>query len=80
MIQLDQLEELNKLISEVAAIYSKRVREITLETLTWDQNQLQELQQIRKQLNLLFQIRDNCVKVLEDLELLQSYSSVSNLN
>jgi hypothetical protein len=80
MIQSDQFEELNKLISEVAEIYSKRVREISLETLIWDQNQLQELRQIRKQLNLLFQIRDNCVKVLEDLEILKSYSSASHLN
>lgn len=80
MIQSDQLEELNKLISEVAEIFSKRVREISLETLIWDQNQLQELRQIRKQLNLLFQIRDNCVKVLEDLETLKSYSSISYLN
>jgi hypothetical protein len=74
-----QLEELNKLISEFSEIYSTRVREIALETLIWNPEQLKELQHIRKQLRLLFKIRDNCVQVLEDLELLRSYSSVSYL-
>jgi hypothetical protein len=75
-----QLEELNILISELAEIYSKRVREIALETLIWDPNQLKELIHIRKQLNLLFKIRDNCLQVLEDLELLKTYSEVSYLD
>jgi hypothetical protein len=80
MIQSAQLEELNKLISEVAAIYSKRVREIALETLIWEPNQLEEIRHIRKQLILLFQIRDNCIKVLEDLELLKTYFFELSLN
>jgi hypothetical protein len=75
MIQLDQLEELNKTISEIASVYSTRVREIASGTLIFDTNELHELRQIRKQLNLLFQIRDNCRQVLEDLELLRDYST-----
>ncbi|RHZ80449.1 hypothetical protein Glove_136g98 [Diversispora epigaea] len=70
-------EELNKLISELAEVYSSKVREIVQKTSSFNTSQLKELQYIRKQLNLLFQIRDNCLKVLEDLELLNLYSSLS---
>lgn len=73
MIQLE-LEELNKLISEFSAVYSQRTRQIADSVLIFDTNELRELRHIRKQLNLLFEIRDNCVKVLEDLELLKSLS------
>ncbi|RHZ46540.1 hypothetical protein Glove_615g46 [Diversispora epigaea] len=73
-----QSEELNKLISELAEVYSSKVREIVQETSSFNTSQLKELQYIRKQLNLLFQIRNTCLKVLEDLELLDLYSSLSH--
>jgi hypothetical protein len=72
-----QVEELNKIISEVSEIYNQKVRLIVKQTENTENppvfsiENLQELRQIRKQLNLLFQIRDNCYKVLEDLELLK---------
>jgi len=69
-----QSEELNKLVSELAEKYSIRVKEISLGTSSFSPDELKELQHIRKQLNLLFYIRDNCLKVLEDLKLLESYS------
>jgi hypothetical protein len=76
---MNQVEELNQVISEISEIYSKRVRKIAAGTLIFDSNELKELRHVRKQLNLLFEIRDNCLKVLEDLELLKSYSSKSYL-
>ena len=72
-----QSEELNILVSELAEKYSIRVKEISLRTSSFSSDELKELQHIRKQLNLLFYIRDNCLKVLEDLKLLESYSLLS---
>jgi hypothetical protein len=69
-----QLEELNQVISEISEIYSKRVKEIVAGTLAFNSNELKELKHIRKQLNLLFEIRDNYSKVLEDLELFKFHT------
>ncbi|CAG8773347.1 8661_t:CDS:2, partial [Dentiscutata erythropus] len=76
MISSVQIEELNKAIEEVAALYSQKIREIVdripaSEDPYWRLSDLQELTKIKNQLNLLFKIRDNCVQVLEDLELLK---------
>jgi regulator of sigma D len=76
MISSAQIEELNKVITEVAALYQQKVRYIVNQTSedqdpVWKLEDLEELRKIREQLNLLFQIRDNCVKVIQDLEKLK---------
>ena len=76
MISSTQIEELNQVIIEVAALYRQKVQNIVNQTCededpVWKLEDLEELRKIRKQLNLLFQIRDNCVKVIQDLEQLR---------
>jgi len=80
-----QIDELNKLIKEIAEIYSQKVKLIveqannntsdteidTTQPPSFSVEDLQELRKIRQQLNLLFQIRDNCYKILDDLALLK---------
>jgi regulator of sigma D len=77
MISSTQIEELNKIITEVAALYQQKVHYIVNQTLededpVWKLEDLEELRKIREQLKLLFQIRDNCIKVIQDLEQLQN--------
>lgn len=69
-----QIEELNKVIEEIAAIYHQKVQNIVDQTPetedpVWKLSDLEELRKIRYQLNLLFQIRDNIYKIVEDLAL-----------
>jgi len=76
MISSEQLEELNKVIIEIAALYRQKVQYIVDQTPesedpVWKLKDLEELRKIREQLNLLFQIRDNCVKIIQDLEKLK---------
>jgi regulator of sigma D len=76
MISSAQIEELNTIITEVAALYQQKVHNIVDQTLEdqdpiWKLKDLEELRKIREQLNLLFQIRDNCVKIIQDLEQLR---------
>ena len=71
-----QIEELNKVIKEIAELYSQKVKYIIDQTPesedpVWKLSDLEELRKIKEQLNLLFQIRDNCYKILEDLAKLQ---------
>ena len=71
-----QIEELNKVILEIATLYRQKVKYIIDQTPEgedpyWKLSDLEELRKIREQLNLLFKIRDNCVQVLEDLARLQ---------
>jgi hypothetical protein len=77
MISQEQIAELNKLISEIAAIYSEKVKSIVeqsenRENPVFNLDDLFELKKIRRQLHLLFKIRDNCQQVLYDLELLRN--------
>ena len=76
MISAAQITELNKVIEEIASLYRQKVKYIVDQTPesedpVWKLNDLEELCKIRNQLNLLFQICDNCLKVLKDLELLK---------
>ena len=80
-----QIDELNKLIKEIAEIYSQKVKLIVeqadnntsdteidiTQPPSFNVEDLQELRKIRQQLNLLFQIRDNYYKILDDLALLK---------
>jgi hypothetical protein len=76
MISAAQITELNKVIEEITGLYRQKVKFIIDQTSesedpVWKLEDLEELRKIRSQLNLLFQIRDNCLKVLNDLELLK---------
>jgi regulator of sigma D len=71
-----QIDELNKIIKEIAELYTQKVKYIVDQTPetehpVWKLSDLEELRKIREQLNLLFRIRDNCYKILEDLTLLK---------
>jgi len=75
-----QIVDLNIIISEISLVYSSKVKEIVKQTensdnTSFNRQQLKELEHLKKQLNLLFSIRDNCYQVFKDLELLRdSYS------
>ena len=76
MISLTQIEKLNKTITEIAAVYQQKVKNIIDQTPenqdpVWKLKDLEELRKIHEQLKLLFQIRDNCVKIIRDLEQLR---------
>jgi len=76
MISLTQIEELNKTITEIAALYQQKVKNIVDQTPenqdpVWKLEDLEELRKIHEQLKLLFQIRDNCIKIIRDLEQLR---------
>ena len=79
MISQVHLEQLNLVIKEIAELYSEKVKFITSqysedEDPVWKQTDIEELTKIKERLNLLFKIRDSCLKVLEDLETLKSLS------
>ena len=83
MINQEQIAELNKLISEIAAIYREKVKAIVeqsenTENPIFSLDDLFELKKIKSQLHLLFKIRDNCQQVLYDLELLKDSFSLLN--
>jgi hypothetical protein len=83
MISLSQIEELNRTITEIAALYQQKIKDIVDQTPddqdpVWKLSDLEELRRIHEQLKLLFQIRDNCVKIIQDLEQLQN--SFNTLN
>ncbi|RHZ77263.1 hypothetical protein Glove_183g22 [Diversispora epigaea] len=74
MISSEQIAELNRIIIEIAALYRQKIQYIVDQTPEnqdplWKLSNLEELRKIREQLKLLFQIRDNCQQVLNDLEL-----------
>ncbi|RHZ73576.1 hypothetical protein Glove_230g136 [Diversispora epigaea] len=46
----------------------------------WKLSDLEELRRIHEQLKLLFQIRDNCVKIIQDLEQLQNMDQRNRIN
>lgn len=76
MISYQQLSELNRVISEISTLYTQKVNSIVYQTPdneepVWKSSDLKELRKIHEQLKLLNRIRDNCIKVLEDLELLK---------
>ena len=76
MVSRVQIEELNQVIKEVAELYCQKVKYIVDQTPedqdpVWKLVDLEQLRKIREQLNLLFRIRDNCYKVIEDLETLK---------
>jgi len=71
-----QIVDLNIIISEISLVYSSKVKEIVKQTensdnTSFNRQQLKELEHLKKQLNLLFSIRDNCYQVFKDLELLR---------
>ena len=75
MINADQIKELNKVIEEIFELYRQKVKYIVDQTPetedpVWKLDDLEELRKIKEQLNLLFRIRDNCYKILDDLSLL----------
>jgi hypothetical protein len=73
MISSVQIEELNKAIREIATLYSQRVEELVNKNLEFEESyyslsNLEELTKIKKQLDLLVKIRNNCIQILGDLE------------
>ncbi|RHZ80032.1 hypothetical protein Glove_139g65 [Diversispora epigaea] len=85
MTSLSQIEELNRTITEVAALYQQKIRDIVNQTPdnqdpVWKLSDLEELRRIHEQLKLLFQIRDNCVKIIQDLEQLQNMDQRNRIN
>ncbi|RHZ54936.1 hypothetical protein Glove_421g160 [Diversispora epigaea] len=64
---MNSIESLHNLTSKFALEYSNRVREIVQQTEinsyppTFNSQQLEELKQIRAQLHILFNTRDNCL-------------------
>jgi len=73
------LDELNKAISEIANLYTLKLKYIADKTPVdqdpyWSLEDLEELRKIKEQLNLLFKIRDNCQEIIKDLETLKSYT------
>jgi hypothetical protein len=76
MINYESILELNKLINEIASLYSEKVKTIIessedQENPNFTLDDLFELRKIRAQLDILFRIRDNCQQILNDLQLLQ---------
>jgi mRNA-degrading endonuclease RelE of RelBE toxin-antitoxin system len=68
-----QIAELNQVVEEVAKLYSQKVKYIVDQTPedqdpVWKLDDLEELRKIREQLKLLFRIRDNCYRIIEDIE------------
>ena len=68
-----QIEELNRTIREIATLYNQKVEELVNKNLEFEESyyslsNLEELTKIRKQLDLLIKIRDNCIQILGDLE------------
>jgi regulator of sigma D len=83
MISLTQIEELNQIITEIAALYQQKIKDIIDQTPedqdpVWKLEDLEALRKIHEQLKLLFQIRDNCVKVIRDLEQLRNNNCLLN--
>jgi len=76
MINAEQIKELNQTIEEITGLYRQKVKYIVDQTPAsedpvWKSEDLEELRKIKEQLNLLFRIRDNCYKILDDLNLLK---------
>jgi hypothetical protein len=83
MIDQESLTELNKVIREIASLYSNKVKLLVeqrenSENSTFSLDDLFELKKVRSQLHLLFQIRDNCQQILYDLEKLRDSSHLLN--
>jgi hypothetical protein len=85
MIRREQIEELNKSISEIASLYTQKVKVIIAQAensgnspAVLEPRDLQELRNIRQQLNCLFEIRDNCLQIIYKLEWLQDSFSLLN--
>jgi hypothetical protein len=75
-----ELEELNNIILELTEVYNQKIQYIVNQTPIdqdpdWKLVDLEELRKIGEQLKLVSKIRDNCIQVFKDLELLKSYSS-----
>jgi len=73
MISPVQIEELNRTIREIATLYNQKVEELVNKNLEFEESyyslsNLEELTKIKKQLDLLIKIRDNCIQILGDLE------------
>jgi mRNA-degrading endonuclease RelE of RelBE toxin-antitoxin system len=73
VISRAQIAELNQVVEEVAKLYSQKVKYIVDQTPedqdpVWKLDDLEELRKIREQLKLLFRIRDNCYRIIEDIE------------
>jgi len=73
MISPVQIEELNRTIREIATLYNQKVEELVNKNLEFEESyyslsNLEELTKIKKQLDLLVKIRDNCIQILGDLE------------
>ena len=76
MINAEQIKELNQTIEEITELYRQKIKYIVDQTLesedpVWKLEDLEELHKIKEQLNLLFRIRNNCYKILDDLNLLK---------
>ncbi|CAG8725383.1 21984_t:CDS:2, partial [Dentiscutata erythropus] len=69
MINTEQIQELNKIIEEIAELYRQKIKYIVDQTSEseeplWKLEDLLELRKIKDQYNLLFRIRDNCYQIL----------------
>jgi hypothetical protein len=65
---------MNSLVRKISLEYSERVRKIVQQTEnnsyppTFNTQQLEELEQIKIQLHLLFETRDNCSAIIKQIE------------
>ena len=70
---MNSVESLNSLIYKFSLEYSDRVKEIVHQAElskppTFNTQQLEELKQIKIQLHLLFETRDNCLALYKQIE------------
>jgi hypothetical protein len=71
---MNSIESLNSLVSKISLEYSERVRTIVQQAesnscpSTFNTQQLEELKQIKIQLHLLFETRDNCLAIIKQIE------------
>jgi len=70
---MNSIDSLNSLVSKFSLEYSSRVKEIVQQTEnsyppSFNAQQLEELKQIRIQLRILFETRDNCLALLKQIE------------
>ena len=70
---MNSIDSLNSLISKFALEYSNRVKEIVQQTEnsyppSFNSQKLEELKQIRIQLRILFETRDNHLAILKQIE------------
>lgn len=71
---MNSIDSLNSLVSKFSLEYSNRVKEIVKQTETnsyppsFNTLQLEELKQIRTQLRILFETRDNHLALLKQIE------------